>query len=296
MPRPKGFKHTTETKLKISSALLGKKKNLRPNQKFGRPKTTVTKFCECCGKEFFGAKWYMKDRKYCSYVCSNRQPRNRSHTAWNKGLTKEFDSRVKKYIENRKLNIETCETCERKFNGKSALKLHILYKHNGGKPSLGFKGKHHTENAKKRCGVKPDDFSQRMIESYKRNPELIELRRKQNPWSFHKTEGEIELHKDRLRKARLNQIFPERNTNVEKFIRQVLEEIGADFEEQVSIYPYQVDFFVDERLIIAGYGCYWHACKCCGFDYGTSSEKIICYDQKRIKYEKQKMVKKNEAI
>lgn len=49
-------------------------------------------------------------------------------------------------------------------------------------------------------------------------------------------------------------------TNIEKKIREYLEELKVEFEIQKSVYPYWCDFYIPENnMIIEAYGDYWHA-------------------------------------
>jgi very-short-patch-repair endonuclease len=191
----------------------------------------------------------------------------RTKPIWNKGLTKETDKRVAKYIEKRSKN----------ENWKKAISE--THKKLGTKPSS-RKGFHHTEEVKRKCGIKPPDFSERMKLSYQNKPQLRELRRQQNPWSFHTNQKEVELHKQRIKEARLKQVIPEQNTSIERFIHSVLTKANIEFQAHVPIYPYQVDVLIRPSLVIEGKGCYWHGCKECGY----YSEEITKYDQKRERY------------
>ena len=140
------------------------------------------------------------------------------------------------------------------------------------------KGSHHTEVTKQKCGIKPKDFSERMKESYRNNPDLCRQRAKQTPWVMlskkrqeevkekirntvnnnYKTKPEI---KENLRQKRLLQILPIEGTKIEILLENELTKRQLRFERQKTIEICQPDIFLPEyKIIIFADGCYWHGC------------------------------------
>lgn len=67
-----------------------------------------------------------------------------------------------------------------------------------------------------------------------------------------------ECYKERRKSMGFNLLNDE--TNIEKKVREYLEEINVEFETQKSVYPYWCDFYIPKyNLIIEAYGDYWHA-------------------------------------
>lgn len=90
----------------------------------------MTYICKC-GKEFENIYSFSAHKGHCK-ICNPNAKSNRykNGIAWNKGLTKETDDRVKRYSETNKLNF-------------------ILNNRIGS-----FKGKHHTEESKQKISKK----------------------------------------------------------------------------------------------------------------------------------------------
>lgn len=66
---------------------------------------------------------------------------------------------------------------------------------------------------------------------------------------------------------REGRIVYENPTSIELKVQNALESDGVPFVAQKQLGPFRVDFFIpDLRQVIEVNGCYWHACKKCGFD------------------------------
>jgi DNA mismatch endonuclease (patch repair protein) len=166
----------------------------------------------------------------------------RTKPAWNKDLTKE-DNRVKKYLE------------ARNNNPKWKINLKIGCKNNR-PPSR--KGSKHSDETKKKCGIKPPDFSNRMKQSYIQNPELRKLRSKTQKERY---ENNPEL-RGFMRNKRYNQIFPVENTKIEILLQNELLSRNINFISHPNIDGIaQPDIVIPEFMIVVfADGCYWHNC------------------------------------
>lgn len=70
----------------------------------------------------------------------------------------------------------------------------------------------------------------------------------------------------RRRKQRMSQVFPRENSSLEKMVFKELDKKSVDYDKHYSINGQPDIVFEDERLAVFLDGCYWHACRKCGFD------------------------------
>jgi len=100
MSRPKGYKHTEETKRKISLSHIGSKTGVIPHSAFkpNDPRLTKPKvklLCQYCKKEFFVLPHDAKERIFCSRECmkkgTNWNPaKGNRHPFWKGGISREY--------------------------------------------------------------------------------------------------------------------------------------------------------------------------------------------------------------
>ncbi len=194
---------------------------------------------------------------------------NHIKPVWNKGLTKETDKRIKKQSDNVKKNKEVIE--------KRRIFFYKVGKSRKGKTSH-RKGVKLTDEQKKKCGIKPKDWSERMKQMYINHPELREKRKNCVPSkrlskneyekvkakirdtvnNNYKTKPEI---KENIRKKRLLQVFPVNDTKIEKLLQTELLKRNIKFITHKAIEICQPDIFLpDYNTIIFADGCYWHGC------------------------------------
>lgn len=184
----------------------------------------------------------------------NRQS-NLGRIAWNKGLTKETDERVSKYIKNnsslfKKGNIPwnkelTKETNEiLKLSGE---KHSITVKNN---PRPNFKGKHHT--------VESIEKNRATNLKIKNTPEAISKMRaiaKEIASRPEVKERKRELAIERLEDKTCNFGWNGKESYPEKYFREFIESMGAvkgvDFFQNYPVGRYRLDFaYVDEKHYI----------------------------------------------
>ena len=67
-----------------------------------------------------------------------------------------------------------------------------------------------------------------------------------------------ESSKEKIRKARLHQIIPVKDTKPEKYVQKILNDIGIPFEKHKPILG-QPDIFIQPNICIFVDGDYWHA-------------------------------------
>ena len=77
------------------------------------------------------------------------------------------------------------------------------------------------------------------------------------PWNKGKTGVYSENALEKMRKARLKQVFPLTDTKIEKILQKRLREKGIKFEKHKSILG-QPDIFIEQNICIFADGDYWH--------------------------------------
>ena len=136
---------------------------------------------------------------------------------------------------------------------------------NKGKPAWN-KGKTgiYTEEVKKRIR----DTLKKLYENGYQSPNLglkrsaetrkkMSLSKKGKP-SWNKGGTLAESSKEKIRKARLHQVFPVKDTKPEKDLQKILNDKGIEFEKHKPILG-QPDIFIEPNICIFLDGDYWHA-------------------------------------
>jgi len=80
----------------------------------------------------------------------------------------------------------------------------------------------------------------------------------QIPWNKGKTDVYSENTLELIREARLHQVFPAKDTKIEKILQKRLQEKGIKFEKHKPILG-QPDIFIKPNICIFADGDYWHA-------------------------------------
>jgi very-short-patch-repair endonuclease len=108
-----------------------------------------------------------------------------------------------------------------------------------------------------------------------------EVKRKQMLERWEKDDGTM------LEKVRINQPSAAiasqlaNPSSLEIQVKGLLDVLGIHYEQQKPIGIYTADFFLPDRnLILEIYGCYWHACPACGYEYPKKNG----YDKRREAY------------
>ena len=99
----------------------------------------------------------------------------------------------------------------------------------------------------------PNKGLKRSAESRKR----LSLAKKGMP-AWNKGIPLAESSKEKIRKARLHQVFPVKDTKPEKDLQKILNDIGIPFEKHKPILG-QPDIFIQPNICIFADGDYWHA-------------------------------------
>lgn len=207
-----------------------------------------TKLIECkiCNKKFktlythlrvhnIKAKEYLEkfpgeplsiDKSLLGMWSRNSIPWNKGATggiAWNTGLTKETDDRVKRYAEKLKISmvgkIPWCAGLT-KLDHPSLMKL--------SKMRMGDKNPIHTPGTKERVSKSLKRF-------YKNNPDALKNRK----WPV------------------VNQ-YSKKYTKIEKIIADTLREYNIEFIHNPKILTYWPDFLILDNVLIECDGKYWH--------------------------------------
>lgn len=119
------------------------------------------------------------------------------------------------------------------------------------------KGKKYSEDHKRKIALATKQAMSR--------PEIKERIKKTQfakgiiPWNKDRTNVYAQETIDKIRKARLNQILPKKNTNAEIMLFKILAELGLNFEKQIPIKNIcQADAFIKPNIILFADGDYWH--------------------------------------
>ncbi len=86
------------------------------------------------------------------------------------------------------------------------------------------------------------------------------IKKGQAPWNKNKT-GVYSIETiNKIKKARLKQIFPKKDTVPEKVFEDELKKYKINYKKHISLYPIcQPDFFIEPNIVIFIDGDYWHA-------------------------------------
>lgn len=206
-----------------------------------------------------GKKFSAERRKKLSLAHKGKNP-------WNKGKTGVYSNEVRKKMSNaqKKLYADGYQ------NPSKGLKRSAEYKKKVSLARKGIpawnKGKTgiYSDKVKKRISdtlkklyadgyQSPNKGLKRSAESRKR----ISLAKKGTP-SWNKGGTIAESSKEKIRKARLHQVFPVKDTKPEKDVQKILKDIGIPFEKHKPILG-QPDIFIQPNICIFVDGDYWHA-------------------------------------
>lgn len=126
-------------------------------------------------------------------------------------------------------------------------------------------GKHHSDKSRKKIS----DNQKGKIISKQTKEKMSESRLKGLREGRIKTwNKEIpckESTKNKIREARLKQVFPIEDTIPEKKVQEFLKQNNIKFEKHKAILG-QPDIFVKPNICIFVDGCYWHGCSICYSD------------------------------
>ena len=93
-----------------------------------------------------------------------------------------------------------------------------------------------------------------------------------------------EEHKIALSKAMSSRKEEYYTSRHETSVKEALDREGLDYEQQVQIGRYVVDFLVGDKNIVEANGCYWHACTQCECGEHKLSKMFRYKSRKRRAY------------
>lgn len=225
----------------------------------------ISKICKECHNEFFGERWYIKKRQFCSCKCcfknlDFRKQRSLAHTgkrlseehkrsigktgigrkAWNRGVphTEETKEKMRLAWERRRREGRDKFTKEHRRKISEA-----LIRNNG------FRGKHHSEESKANISKN--------------------LRGSKNGM-FGRHHSEETLNK--IRKKRAEQVIPTKDTSIEVVMQNELKKRNIIFEKHSVVLNYfQPDIvFPEKKIAIFCDGDYWH-----NYPEGTNRDRYV---------------------
>jgi len=275
-----GRRHSEETRKKMSENHWSRK-GINPWNKGKNLVERIKKTCPICGNFFFVPP-HKNGQKYCSIKCRNAIPWNKGRKCsqisealkgrqtWNKGLTKEIDARIMAYAEKlkgiKKPSLMGDNNPPKKFEVVQKLRVLNLGKNN---PMYGKK----LSPKHKRRLIKASLERRRDSEFSKEWNRKISRALRNKP----KSRG----HKNSLKKARLRQIFPKKDTEIEIRMQKALRGKRISFEAHKPILNVcQADMFIRPNICVFCDGDWWHA-NPKFYDRGNLKSKVQIYNIKR---------------
>lgn len=243
--------------------------------------------CAYCDIKFQASK---RNRKFCSHGCyaksrcgtprSEETKRKMSETRKKKHcpngfegkhLSKEHREKISIALKGTKRSQKAIKKVADKLRGRPLTEEHKRRIRGAlkGRPSS-MLGKHHTKASRKRIsqkmkGRKIPVETRKKISTANKGKKSWRKGREMPKETKMKIAESLEGHavseetKKKLRCARLNQIIPTKNTSIERKLGKALEKNNIPFEAQVPLLEkFQVDFLVDDNLVIECWGNYWH--------------------------------------
>ena len=145
-------------------------------------------------------------------------------------------------------------------------------------PNYGMRGKHQSEKAKQQMRKpKSEEAKKNMVtfkkgnipwnkyltketdERVKRNGEHVSIAVKGRvPWNKEKHGIYPEVYRKKIRLARLNQVFPTKDTSIELKVQGELSSRGIEFSKHYPIIGQPDIAFPDRKIAIFADGNYWH--------------------------------------
>ena len=220
----------------------------------------IEKTCPKCGQKF--ATYISANKHFCSPECRYG------------------------YIKPKKQKqvlIKECPTCKNSFQVNKKRQIFCSYKCIRPRKGGNRKGTKQSEAVKVKCGIKPDDFSQRLKKAFQNNSnrsKKISEKAKERHRNYsleRKTEIankiRIKVIKNYLekpelieiiRQKRLQQVIPKKDSKIEILLQQELKSRNIDFVTHPAIDITQPDIYLPKyKIIIFADGCYWHSCPKC---------------------------------
>lgn len=119
-------------------------------------------------------------------------------------------------------------------------------------------GRHHSDKSRKKIsiamiGILRNDETRRKISLGHKG---------QIPWDLGK--HHTKKSKQKIRVARLNRVFPNKDTDIEIKLQIALQKLNILFETHKPLLGLaQCDIFIEPNIAIFADGCWWHGCEKC---------------------------------
>ena len=146
----------------------------------------------------------------------------------------------------------------KKLSEKTRKKMSVARK--GGNEGSFKKGEHRSRKTEFGKGQIPHNKGKKATPAERKK---LQLQAKKfyadggEPWNKGKIGVYSEEVLEKIRKARLKQVFPLTDTKIEKILQKRLREKGIKFEKHKSILG-QPDIFIEQNICIFADGDYWH--------------------------------------
>jgi DNA mismatch endonuclease (patch repair protein) len=225
------FKHSEKSKRKISEGKSGSKHHMYGKHQSEEWKKKMSKRMSgeknpMFGKRTTGSKHQMYGKHHSEESKRKMSLSSKGQIAWNKDKKMSKES-IRKNSESRKkwfANGGVHPMKGKRHKEKSLRKMRVS--HGSGEKNARY-GTHHTEKIKRKISATNKITHLR--------PEMREL----------------------SRKNRLHQVFPAKDTNIEKILQKGLRKKGIKFEKHKPILG-QPDLFIKTNICIFADGDYWH--------------------------------------
>ena len=264
---PKGFRHSEESKKKMSKNRKGKgglKGSLHPL--FGKHRSEDVK--KKMSKAHTGKILSEEHKKKMSTAVTGIK---------NPFFGKRHSEENLKKMRGRKVSEESKKKMSKAHTGK------ILSEEHSRKISLANTGKKRTEDVKKKMregkmGKKNPFFGKHHSEETKKIISEAGTGIKNPFFGKHHTEETIE----KLKELRMHIVIPNKDTTIEKTLQELLKRKQVNFEKHKPIFG-QPDIFIEPNICIFADGDYWHGLLYLqGVDYSKKKKFNNIYFENKI--------------
>ena len=176
---------------------------------------------------------------------------------YKKGHKYKYSEEVRKKMSLQKMGSKN-PNFGKKLSEKTRKKMSVARK--GGNDGSFKKGEHRSTTTEFKKGQKTWNKGRKMTLVERKKNSIAQKKRYADggePWNKGKTGVYSEEVLEKIRKARLKQVFPLTDTKIEKILQKRLREKGIKFEKHKSILG-QPDIFIEQNICIFADGDYWH--------------------------------------
>ena len=248
----KGKKPNQETLKKLSKSLKGRKV-------WNKGKTNI--YSEETRKKMSEASKgripWNKGKKgvYSEETLKKLSKSLKGRKVWNKGKTNIYSEETRKKMSEASKGRTASEETKRKMSiALKGLKRKPFSKEHRKKLAKAQIGKKHTEEQKRKISL---GNKGKKISEETRKKQGISQRKRQKLFKKLRPK-DYEKYIEKVRENRLHQIFPKKDTKLEKFLQSLLKDLGVKFITHKPILG-QPDIFIEPNICIFADGDYWHA-------------------------------------